>query len=127
MIKDKPVFLITEDKNIVITNSEDGILARDQVVYKSYIYDLVQTELDEDCRDDGIEDYENILDFYLSNAIKESYKGYIKDRLDNVILTDEALGLIQDMVIERIKDRVANFSGLKLQLLETIKWRNQNS
>lgn len=43
------------------------------------VADAVRTEMSESCHNDYIEDYDNPLDFYKSNAEADSYIGYLQE------------------------------------------------
>ena len=103
----KDIFLVvTEDGNIIMDIELKDIQERDQVVYDSDINFLVEMEMDDGIHLDEKEDYETERDFYLSNVIQEDYTNYsIDTQLDTVRLTEEAKIIIQDEVIDRIKEK----------------------
>ncbi|MGL5328546.1 MAG: hypothetical protein ACRDD7_04700 [Peptostreptococcaceae bacterium] len=103
---------------VVLMETEDGIISKpnkeyvegdfsdcDTLVFKSEINDLVETEMDESCHDDGIEDYDSQEEFYLSNATKDSYVDYVIDRMDDTRISQSLALEVQEMVIEEIKNR----------------------
>lgn len=101
------IFLLeTEDKNIILNVGDMHIQPTDQLVYDEDIETLVEMEMNESRHLDYIEDYENELEFYLSNTAEDSYTEYLKDILDTVTLTKEARIIIRDEVVDRIKERV---------------------
>lgn len=69
--------------------------------YEKIINELVEIEMDEMCHDDYPEDYDSKLEFYLSNAERDSYIDYIKDRYDRIEDAEE----IQEEVIAEIERR----------------------
>lgn len=119
----KDIFLvITEDNQVIMKKDIGKIAVNGQIVYESDIDDLVETELTEGCHDDYIGDYESEIDFYLSNARKDTYKEYIKNILDDVRLNNEALNIIQEEVIKRIKNHVDIFNNdINLKVYKILK------
>lgn len=83
---------------------EDIILKSGNKVLSSQIIELVDTEMDENCHEDYIGDYESELDFYLSNVEKDSYvTHYLADNLQE--LEEEDLQEIQSIVIDMIRNK----------------------
>jgi hypothetical protein len=69
---------------------------------KDLINELVEMEMDESCHNDYPEDYNNKLEFYLSNAEMDSYINYLTD---NRNVNEEEAMEIQKSVISEIKRR----------------------
>lgn len=107
VIKKDSIFLVvTEDGNIIYDLENDELQSKDQPVYESDIENLVEIELDDSIYENDKEDFENEVDYYLQNAIREDYATHwIKTSLDTVDLTEEAYNEIQEEVISRIKSR----------------------
>lgn len=103
---------------VVLMETEDGIISRpnreyvdgeysehDVLVFQSEINDLVETEMDEACHDDNIEDYSTPEEFYLSSAVRDDYVDYVIDRMDDTRISQSLALEVQEMVIEEIKNR----------------------
>ncbi|MDY4127605.1 hypothetical protein [Peptostreptococcus porci] len=92
---------IAEDEKMTY---EDLEVALNNALKETKIDELVKIELDECCHDDYIKDYETPLDFYLSNAIQDSYvTHFLPEHFD---LNEEELYEIQSVIIDRIKESV---------------------
>ena len=64
------------------------------------IKECIETEMTEGCHGDYLEDYNNPLEFYLSNVEKDSYIGYLQDSYS--ISEEDAISL-QEEIISGIK------------------------
>lgn len=71
--------------------------------YDEMINELVEIEMDEGCHDDFPEDYDNKLEYYLSNAEQDSYINYLLD--NNKADNEEEAEKLQDAVIAEINRR----------------------
>ena len=70
--------------------------------YEELINELVEIEMSEYSHDDSPEDYDSKLEFYLSNAKRDSYIEYVRDY--SKVNAEEAAN-IQDSVIAEINRR----------------------
>lgn len=71
--------------------------------YTELINELANIEMDEACHNDYPEEYDSKLEFYLSNAQKESYIDYIMGYYN--IESEKEAKIIQAEVISEIKRR----------------------
>jgi hypothetical protein len=71
--------------------------------YTELINELASIEMDEACHNDYPEEYDSKLEFYLSNAQKESYIDYIMGYYN--IESEKEAKIIQAEVISEIKRR----------------------
>lgn len=109
-MKSKKIFLVeTEEGNIILdagSLNDFNMCFKDQIVLDEEIDMLVDTEMDEGCHLDFIEDYDSEVAFYLSEVTKDSYIELLKGKFDNLTLSNNALSIIQDEVIDRIKNKL---------------------
>lgn len=68
--------------------------------YEEMLRQAVETEMDEGCHDDCLEDYEDPCSFYASNAELDSYVGYLMDRFD---IDKDGAKMLQDDVLAEIR------------------------
>lgn len=69
------------------------------------LFELVETEMNEGCHEDYIEDYETELDFYLSNVKQDSYiSSYLSEQFDD-LNTDDLINIANAVELE-IKERI---------------------
>ncbi len=101
------IFLVeTEDENIIMGENVKNIVHGDQIVYQDDISRLVNMEMDENCHTDYPEDYDSLLEFYLSNVEEDSFVDWaLPQILDTVQLTEAARRIIREEVACRIKEK----------------------
>lgn len=73
-----------------------------QMVFENLASFLAAIEMDTGCHTDEPEDYDSELGFYLSNAAGDGYLVYLTD---NWVEDDEDAIEVQEMVVEKIRER----------------------
>ena len=105
------IFLIqTEEGNIVNNITDFEVLKSDIIITENEITELVDIELDQNCHNDYLKDYENKLEFYLCNVVVSSYPDFIQGKFDDRELNQKALEAIQEEVVEKIIERYSDIN-----------------
>jgi hypothetical protein len=101
--------LDASDIKLRIADEMDGRDMEQEHYIKQKIFDeirvlnLTDIEMNESCHEDYPEEYDNKLDFYLSNAEKDSYINYLTENYNNI--DSDKAAEIQEAVISEIKKR----------------------
>ncbi len=80
---------------------EDTQFIKDYIT-SQIVNEAVETEMNEGCHLDYIEDYESPLEFFLSNAKADSYISYLESRFH---ISKEKANHLQVIIIKEIENR----------------------
>lgn len=89
----------------LITASNDAYKDIENMIEEYIVNDCIETEMNEGCHDDYIEDYKTPLDFYLSSVEMDNYIDYLGFIYG---IDEEYSNTIQLLVIEKIKEKYNN-------------------